>query len=321
MSSEASIGRREDGMLLADAQQSAELARLDAEVAKLQQQLATITPELAAAQKAWEAAAAAGQHGPNAPVPPKEILDLVKIDPEKRTDPQKQQLTEYYRQIAPQLADVPARAWRRRPQAKAVARRPPSRVAWCRWRSPRVRSAFCRAATGWTRAARKSQPALPAFLPGPKIEGRRLTRLDLAQWLVVARKPADRASVCQPFVEAVLRDRHLSRKLDDLGSQGEWPTHPAVARLARLRVHGQWLGREAHGSHDRHQSDLPPSFHGHRRSSWPAIQRTACWRGRAGSGWMPSWSATTPWRSPACWCRKSAARASSRTSQPAIGRT
>jgi len=40
------------------------------------------------------------------------------------------------------------------------------------------------------------QPALPAYLPAPaaKPDGRRLNRLDLAEWLVSRENPSPRAS-------------------------------------------------------------------------------------------------------------------------------
>ena len=50
----------------------------------------------------------------------------------------------------------------------------------------------------------------------------------------------------------------LSTTLQDLGSQGEWPTHPELAGLAGRRVHGERLGREAHGPDAGHVGDLPP---------------------------------------------------------------
>jgi hypothetical protein len=66
------------------------------------------------------------------------------------------------------------------------------------------------------------EPALPAYLPGPKIEGRRPTRLDLARWI---------GSRGNPLTARVLVNRlwrqflgiGICRTLDDLGSQGEWP--------------------------------------------------------------------------------------------------
>jgi hypothetical protein len=71
------------------------------------------------------------------------------------------------------------------------------------------------------------QPALPGFLPGPKIEGRRPTRLDLAQWIIARDNPL----TARVFVNRLWKQFlgiGISRTLDDLGSQGEWPTSPQL---------------------------------------------------------------------------------------------
>ena len=75
------------------------------------------------------------------------------------------------------------------------------------------------------------EPALPAFLAGGKQEskssGDRLTRLDLAQWIASKDNPLTaRAFVNR--VWALFLGTGLSRDLQDLGNQGQWPTHPEL---------------------------------------------------------------------------------------------
>src|SRR5262249_10362936 len=72
-------------------------------------------------------------------------------------------------------------------------------------------------------------PATPSFLPG-RIESspeKRLTRLDLAMWICAAENPITARAVMnrlwQPFFGT-----GLSAALDDLGSQGEPPSHPEL---------------------------------------------------------------------------------------------
>ncbi|MBA4149320.1 MAG: DUF1553 domain-containing protein [Verrucomicrobia bacterium] len=70
-------------------------------------------------------------------------------------------------------------------------------------------------------------PATPHFLPGPDGSDRRLTRMDLAQWLVSRENPL----TARAFVNRLWRMYFgigLSKVLDDIGSQGEWPTHPEL---------------------------------------------------------------------------------------------
>jgi hypothetical protein len=71
------------------------------------------------------------------------------------------------------------------------------------------------------------EPAVPAFLGKLDIKDRRANRLDLANWVV---------SPDNPLTARVMVNRlwkqffgvGLSKTVDDLGSQGEWPTHPEL---------------------------------------------------------------------------------------------
>lgn len=70
------------------------------------------------------------------------------------------------------------------------------------------------------------EPAIPAFLGKLQTNGR-ATRLDLANWLVSKDNPL----TARVFVNRMWRlffGTGLSKVLDDLGSQGEWPTHPEL---------------------------------------------------------------------------------------------
>jgi hypothetical protein len=71
-------------------------------------------------------------------------------------------------------------------------------------------------------------PAVPHFLPQPpNADGRRLTRLDLAKWIISTNNPL----TARTFVNRTWKQffgTAISAVVDDLGAQGEWPTHPEL---------------------------------------------------------------------------------------------
>jgi hypothetical protein len=71
------------------------------------------------------------------------------------------------------------------------------------------------------------EPSVPEFLPHQTITDRRANRLDLASWLVADDNPL----TARTFVNRLWKlffGHGLSRNLDDLGGQGEVPTHPEL---------------------------------------------------------------------------------------------
>lgn len=71
------------------------------------------------------------------------------------------------------------------------------------------------------------EPAIPAFLGKLDVKDRRANRLDLAHWVASAENPLT-ARVMMNRLWKLFFGVGLSKTVEDLGSQGEWPTHPEL---------------------------------------------------------------------------------------------
>ena len=148
------------------------------------------------------------------------------------------------------------------------------------------------------RGGRAGGAALPAPAATPRSAP--ATRLDLARWLTSREQPADGPRLRQPAVEAVLRPRARRAALDDLGSQGEWPTHPELLDwLAVELVERGWDVKHA-GARDRHVRDLPAELGARAGAAERDPGQPPATPASRASGSTPSWSATTRSRSAGC---------------------
>jgi mono/diheme cytochrome c family protein len=217
---EKAVGRQ-DQTLLATPEQAARLKQLDEQMAPLRKELDTPTPELEAAQVKWEESVRAeGTKGL-----PKNITDILAVDPAKRNAPQKQALAAYYRTIAPPLEATRKKLADCQRQKDELQKKISSTLI-SEPITPRVMRILPRG--NWLDdSGEVVTPAVPASLSKLSAKGQRATRLDLAQWMVAADNPL----VARVFVNRLWKlfyGQGIVRTLDDFGSQGTWPTHPEL---------------------------------------------------------------------------------------------
>jgi mono/diheme cytochrome c family protein len=241
---ETPVGKREPGLPLANDEQGAELKQLDEHIAALRHKLDTDTPELAAAQVEWEHAvreladegqATKEQERPNRRQrnrqaaqlsdrykPPKEILDVVLLDIDKRSDEQRKKLTAHYRSVAILLEPVRTElASTEKKRTELYDSIPKTLVTVAQ--APREMRILPRG--NWlSDSGEVVAPAVPHFLRQLDVGDRRANRMDLAPWLTARDNPMF-ARVFVNRLWMLYFGQGISKSMEDFGAQGEWPTN------------------------------------------------------------------------------------------------
>ncbi len=238
-----------DPIPLPTPEQDAQLKKLEAEMAPLKKIMATQTPELDAAQIEWEKTAL------NDSKLKKEIADILKVAPDKRTEKQKQDLAAYYRTIAPALEPTRKQLAELQRQFDAVNQKVVKTMVTTAT-EPRTVRILPRG--NWLDDSGEIvQPAVPAFLQNvilseaknlngetlrsaqsdkgeilrfaqnDKETERRATRLDLAQWLTSRNNPLT-ARVFVNRLWKIMFGHGIVRTVDDFGTRATPPSHPEL---------------------------------------------------------------------------------------------
>lgn len=232
------LGKREDGMIVATPEEEKKLGQLDAALASTRKQLAAVEPQLQAAQQQWEHDVIT--YGVTLPELAKDskasdaekksaqrVIASLKRPDKERDAKQKEALKDYYRKqvtrLFPVERDALAKAERER---NALYDRLPKCIVSVSDSQQRTVRILPRG--NWMdESGEIVKPALPGYLPKPTIEGRELTRLDLAHWLVSRENPLTARTVMNRLWKQFF-GTGISKMLDDLGAQGEPPVNPAL---------------------------------------------------------------------------------------------
>jgi len=156
---------------------------------------------------------------------PAEVVAVLGVEAGQRNDQQKKQLTDYYRTIAPALQPVRDGIASTEQQKTALVNSFPSTLVSM---SGAPRTVRILARGNWLDdSGEEVQPAIPEFLGKLSSGDKRLTRLDLADWMVNRDNPLT-ARVMVNRLWKLAFGRGIVKTMEDFGMQGEMPTHPAL---------------------------------------------------------------------------------------------
>lgn len=202
-------------------EQAAERTELERVVAPLRTEFNLLTEELLFDQWAWEVEARDSEDESL----PKKVVRALKVEQGKRSKAQKETLLNHYRTISPLLKDTREELHETEELLANLINEIPTTLI-SESIEPRETRILPRG--NWLDdSGPVVQPATPEALTASEVEGRRATRLDLAEWMVSDENPL----TARVFVNRLWRNFFgvgLSNVVDDLGSQGEWPTHPEL---------------------------------------------------------------------------------------------
>ena len=240
---EGAIGKREEGMVVADDATLAKLAALDDALSKKRADLAARVKATEAELPFWETdlrgrvAAQPKDHGI-----PKDAVAALAIEKSKRNAKQAKAVTDYVEQNHPLLAPARKALDAAEAERKKVSDPLPKTLVSTST-APEFRTVRILPRGDWMNEKGEAVlPATPAYLPGaPKAtEGARLSRLDLAKWLVSRGNPL----TARAFVNRLWKQFYgigLVKTLEDLGTQGEVPAHqPLLDWLAVEFMESGW---------------------------------------------------------------------------------
>lgn len=163
---------------------------------------------------------------PGTSLPTKELAEVLKMAPEKRTPAQAKLAEAAFKQVVPELSELRTKIANVAKEKADFDKAAPHCIV--SMSTPEKRTVRILPRGNWMdESGEVVKAALPGYLPKPKTEGRDLTRLDLAHWLVSKQNPLTARTVMNRLWKQFF-GTGLSKVLDDLGAQGEPPVNPAL---------------------------------------------------------------------------------------------
>ncbi len=156
---------------------------------------------------------------------PAAIVDALKVPSADRAAAQRDALKQHYRSLAPRLDPVRRELAEAEKQRDALVKSFPQTLITTAVEPRKIR--VLPRGNWLDESGEIVEPAVPSSLNPLGVEGRRATRLDLARWLVAPDNPL----TARVFVNRVWKltfGQGIVRTVEDLGTQGELPSHPEL---------------------------------------------------------------------------------------------
>jgi cytochrome c553 len=246
---ESAVGRRENGMMVANEEQQARLKGLADRITEAQHKLDTAAKALAATPltleqaEQWlspEAPKGKGAKEPKKAAVPEDVRKILARPAAERSAAEVARLVAFVRDTAPELkssrADLAGATKARTDYENSLPH-----VLVTTSGSPRTVRILPRG--NWLDSSGPVMtPRTPAFLPPlpplPK-DKQRYTRLDLARWTVSPSNPLT-ARVAVNRLWKLFYGHGIARSLEESGSQGNLPTHPELLDWLAAEFQQKW---------------------------------------------------------------------------------
>lgn len=169
---------------------------------------------------------------------PADIREIIASFDEQLDEPQLRRLSEYYVTVAPELAEINEQVSRLEKERETLIKKH-TRTSLITVSVPPRETRVLRRGDWMDKSGEVVSPDVPASVLAMHWRDQP-TRLDLARWMVSNENPL----TARVFVNRIWRmcfGQGLSTVLDDLGSQGQPPTHPELLdRLASEFMESGW---------------------------------------------------------------------------------
>ena len=157
---------------------------------------------------------------------PANVVAALKIPVTKRPAKTQAVIDRYFESIAPEFAKLRKETASLKQKRTALEKNAPTTLISEAMATPRTVRILPRG--NWLDdSGQIVKPAAPGFLKGIASKDKRLTRLDLANWIASKNNPL----TARVFVNRLWKlyfGRGIVRSVDDFGAQGTWPTHPRL---------------------------------------------------------------------------------------------